>query len=88
MRNSEAYERFMENLIGDNHNFEIVALANGMVNQCVNLGFNHGMSEIETLRCAILALVKVSDEDLQCKMIEMLKNPSPSFGSLKTTNKQ
>lgn len=77
MSNSEAFETFLKNAVGENDQFRTHYLNNNIVNRCVQQGFYSGMSEIETLRSLIVVIVKLADEDLERKMMGMMTSPPP-----------
>ena len=78
MNNSDAYNRFLENLCeGDEAGLKVM-LNNNMVNQCNQLVFRNGMSEVETLKAAILAMIKVSNADLEEKLIKAMNSAAPN----------
>ena len=78
MNNSDAYNRFLENLC-EGKEGELKSMQyNSMVNQCIQLGFRSGVSEVETLRSAILAMIKVSDDDLEEKLIKAMNSVTPN----------
>ena len=78
MNNSDAYNMFLEKLCeGDEAGLKVM-LHNSMVNQCIQLGFRNGMSEVETLKAAILAMIKVSDADLEEKLIKSMNSVAPN----------
>lgn len=70
---NNAYRKFIFNISGGDEQW--FQLNNHIVQRCVDNGFVSGMTEIETLRTVIFALVKLSDEDLQRKMNEMMMRP-------------
>lgn len=77
MSNSEAFETFLKNVAGENNQLWTHYLNNNVVNRCVQQGFHSGMSEIETLRSLIVVIVKLADEDLERKMVDMMTSPPP-----------
>ena len=79
MSNTDAYNRFLTNLCEGNEGELRVMLNNNLINQCVQKGFRNGMTEAETLRVAILAMIKVSDKDLECKLKAVMMSAAPSF---------
>lgn len=75
--NSEAFETFLKNVIGEDDALLVNYLNNSTVNRCIQNGFNSGMSETEALRALIITLVKLADDDLQRKMLDMMNKPAP-----------
>lgn len=76
--NSEAYDQFIANLCDGNDSEIEVMLNNRIINQCIQLGFRSGMTEVETLRVAILAIIKISDEATESKIKEFMMRAHPS----------
>lgn len=76
MSRSEAYERFLKNVVGENEPLLGYCLNNNVANRCVQEGFRNGMSEIETLRSLLIVFVRLADEDLERKMMNMMTYPS------------
>jgi len=78
---SEAYGKFINNM-GRDHKLDLM-LSNSIVNQCINLGHVSGMSEVETLKFAIAAMIKLSDDDLKNKIDLAMRRVNPySKGAL------
>ena len=73
---TEAFETFLNNVIGEDDTILLHYLNNSTVNRCIQNGFNSGMSETETLRALIIILVKLADDDLQRKMLDMMNKPA------------
>lgn len=78
---TESYEQFIDKINGDDPEW-IFKLNNVIIRNCVELGFINGMTENETLRAAIISLVKIHDDETQRKMQEALYSRAP-FNYLK-----
>lgn len=72
---SEAYGKFIDNM-GRDHKLDLM-LSNSIVNQCIKLGHVSGMSEVETLKFAISAMIKLSDDDLKNKIDLAMRRVNP-----------
>lgn len=71
--NSKAYDTFIGNIKDDDPRW--FGYSSGLVMNVINMGFQNGMSEIETLRSVVLTLMKVQDEGVQRKIYEVMVSP-------------
>lgn len=81
VKDSDAYNKFLTNLCDGREGELQVMLNNSLINQCIRNGYNSGMTEIETLRAAILAMIHVSDKDLEDKIKAAMMSCAPPLGA-------
>lgn len=79
MQNSDAYNKFLTNICEDREIELQVMLNNNLINQCIQNGYYSGMTEIETLRAAIIAMIHVSDKYLEDKIKNAMLSCAPQI---------
>lgn len=62
---TEAYKRFLINL---GEPIQEMMQTDNLINQCIRIGFDNGMTEVETLTAIIYSFKKTADADLETKL--------------------